>query len=73
VQVKFAAQEIKYVAAMQEKKLEEERELDQKIMLFKTRFAAMRIQHCWRAYQIRKIESMKNKKGKKGRKKAAKK
>jgi hypothetical protein len=58
---------------MREKQEEEQMELDRRIMLFRTRFAAMRIQHCWRQYQIRKIELMKSKKGKKGRKKATKK
>ncbi|XP_059480158.1 dynein regulatory complex protein 10-like [Neocloeon triangulifer] len=70
---KFEAQEIEYEAAMEEKSAEEQKELDRRIYLFRTRFAAMRIQHCWRAYQIKKIEYMKSKKGKKGRKKAAKK
>lgn len=72
-QVRFEAQETNYLAAMQEKKLEEQKELERKIDLFRTRFAAAKIQHFWRHYQIRKLEYMKSKKGKKGRKKAGKK
>jgi hypothetical protein len=71
--VRFEAQESNYLAAMQEKNLEEEKEQERKINLFKTRFAAAKIQNYWRHYQIKKLEYMKSKKGKKGRKKAGKK
>ncbi|CAB3386363.1 Hypothetical predicted protein [Cloeon dipterum] len=70
---KFEAQEIEYSAGMQQKRLEQQREVDRRILQFRSRFAAMRIQHCWRQYHARKLEHLKSKKGKKGRKKAPKK
>jgi hypothetical protein len=70
VQTKFEHQEVLYIAAMEDKRREEMEELEKKILLFRRRMAAYRIQRFWRAYQIRK-QASKGKKGKKGRKKQA--
>jgi hypothetical protein len=56
---------------MAEKEREQQEELAQQIQLFRRRVAAGKIQSCWRAYLMRKLERSKGKKGKKGRKKQA--